>query len=317
MAESFGQPLGGLRQVFPEGDVFAVCDDRELAEFASGRGLRTLLLDEVETLPDGAGVALFLRNSLVSREIRKMFRRFRVLLIPIASFDSALDAAQYTFELTRHTDYEKACDWNRYWADNLTRQPGPLVFTGSGTELVCSFADDLSADAWLTPEIDVGKWISVASYCEFSITAPSSRDWRGAFDINGTALASGLLVAHDPRAGRDGMARIEQARELRAEMVAKGPITMRLRNGVLTSVMASGEEYSDAVREVTNPDYELHTLELGIGTNMSLLPRVDWTYNSQLNEGAGPVHLGFGEGITGAHMDFVVARCEHRFDASA
>lgn len=46
---------------------------------------------------------------------------------------------------------------------------------------------------------------------------------------------------------------------------------------------------------------------------MNLLPLVDWELNSQLNEGAGTLHLGFGEGMTGAHMDFVVAECEHRF----
>jgi hypothetical protein len=40
-------------------------------------------------------------------------------------------------------------------------------------------------------------------------------------------------------------------------------------------------------------------------------------FNSQLNEGAGPVHLGFGDGMTGAHMDFVVAECTHRFPAPA
>jgi hypothetical protein len=79
-------------------------------------------------------------------------------------------------------------------------------------------------------------------------------------------------------------------------------------------VHADGEDFTDAVREATNPQYELHALELGIGTNMGLLPRVDWTYNSQMNEGAGLVHLGVGEGITGAHMDFIVADGEHRFE---
>ncbi|MDL4775338.1 hypothetical protein [Actinomadura xylanilytica] len=307
-------PWGGLRQIFPEGEIFVVTDDAELGAHTAGLGLATALLGEVAELPDGASVVLLLRNSLVSRDIRRMFRRFGVLLVPIASFDPALDVARYTFDLVRHTDYERACEWNRYWARNIAGQPGPLVFTGHGTGLECAFGDDISADAWMNTRIDVGKWISVASYCEFSLTAPSTRDWRGTFDLNGTVVASGLLVAQDARAREPGAARVRRARRLRAEMVARGPMTLRLREGVLASVEAGGVDFTDALSEVTNPDYELHTLELGIGTNMSLLPRVDWTFNSQLNEGAGPVHLGFGEGITGAHMDFIVAECEHRFE---
>jgi hypothetical protein len=40
---------------------------------------------------------------------------------------------------------------------------------------------------------------------------------------------------------------------------------------------------------------------------------VDWRFNSQLNEGAGVMHIGFGEGITGAHMDFVIPESDHHF----
>ncbi|MGH3373898.1 MAG: hypothetical protein ACRDP6_04070 [Actinoallomurus sp.] len=313
-AAAIDEPLGGLRQIFPAGDVVIVTDDEELAEYAADIGLQATLLDTVESLPETASVALFLRNSMVSREIRMKFLKMRVLVVPVASFDRSLDVAKYTLELTRKTDYLKACEWNRYWTGNITEQPGPLIFSGHGTDLRCAFADKLSADAWFTPEIGVGKWISIGAYCEFSVTAPSSTNWRGAFEIEGTAVASGVLVAKDSRVSDVGEGRIEKAQKIRAEMVARGPVTLRLRDGVLQSVDAGGVDFTDAIREVTNPDYELHTLELGIGTNMSLLPHVDWMVNSQLNEGAGTFHLGFGEGITGAHMDFVIEQCEHRFE---
>ncbi|MFD0686453.1 hypothetical protein [Actinomadura fibrosa] len=309
-------PAANLQQIFPAGDVFVVTDDEDLAGYAEERGLRTVRLDRVDDLPDGAAVVLFLCRNLVSREIRRRFRRLRVLLVPVASFDPSPEAAAYTLELTRHTDYRKACDWNRYWVRAISDEPGPLVFEGSGTSLECVLADRLSADAWYGEEIGVGGWISVGSYCEFSLTAPSSSDWHGAFTIDGTAVAAGVLVAKDARVTEAGAARIARAHELRAELAARGPVTLRLDAGVLTTAEAGGEDFTDALREVTNPDYGLHVLELGIGTNMDLLPRVDWTRNSQLNEGAGPVHLGFGEGITGAHVDFIVAESGHRFGES-
>jgi hypothetical protein len=123
-------------------------------------------------------------------------------------------------------------------------------------------------------------------------------------------------VARDRHFSEVGDVRIRAADKLRGELVAAAPITLRLDHGVLTEVSAADRDFTDAVREVTNPEHRLQALELGIGTNQSVLPEVKWQINSQLNEGAGPVHLGFGEGVTGAHMDFIVAESNHRFTAS-
>jgi hypothetical protein len=149
------------------------------------------------------------------------------------------------------------------------------------------------------------------------MTAPSSSDWCGRFTVNGTMAASGVLVAKDVMCTDKGEARIRQAQELQEQLVARAPIVVHLTDGKVTSIKAGGEDFTEAVRQATNPTYELHALELGLGTNMNLLPQVDWAYNSQMNEGAGAVHVGIGEGITGAHMDFVVAESNHHFTALA
>lgn len=309
-----------LRQLFGDGEIFVVTDDEWLGLAASFYGMNGVPLQDARKLPAGANVVLLLRHSLVTVDIRKTFREAAVLLVPIASFDPSLESALYTQKLTMLTDYGQTYRWSRYWADSIASKPGPLVFSGppaSGiaepTHLTCSLGDDITADAWLQPSVSPGQWISVGTLCEFSMTAPSSADWSSAFVIDGTAVASGVLVARDARYDEAGDARIRAAEALRSELAARAPIFLRLEDGVLTSVRAGGEDYTDAVRDVTNPEHGLHTLELGIGTNMAVLPHVNWTFNSQLNEGAGAVHLGFGEGITGAHMDFVIAEGEHEF----
>lgn len=312
--------LDGLSAVFPGREVFVVADDEEIGRAAADYGLAFVPLEDAEKLPAEAAVVLFLRHSMVSREIRKKFRKAGVLVVPIASFDASLEAALYTMKMTLLTDYKAAAEFGRYWADSLSNQPGPLMFHGNGgsgngerTDLTCRLADDLSVDAWLTPQIETGQWISVGAYCELSLTAPSTSNWQGAFTIDGRAVVSGVLVARDARYTEVGDARIREAAKVRDELVGNAPIIVDFEGGAAVSIRAGGQDYTDAVREVTNPDYDLNTLELGLGTNMSLLPRVDWWFNSQLNEGAGPVHLGFGEGMTGAHMDFVVAEGAHEW----
>lgn len=319
-----------LHQIFPEGEIYAVSDCEWMRIAAAYYGLQGVAVEDSSKLPPEANVVLFLRNQLVSSRIRKQFPHARVLVVPIASFDSSLEAALYTQKLVMRTDYVAACTQGRYWVDNITSKPGPLVFRSDAavtpdssadaaecTHLTCSFSDELSAAAWLEPAIGPGQWVSVGSFCELSFSTPPSRDQQSPFSLNGTAVATGVLVARDGHFTEAGDARIKAAEELRRELVAAAPITLRLADGVLTEVRAGGRHYTDAVREATNPAHGLQALELGIGTNQSVLPDVLWEFNSQLNEGAGPVHLGFGEGVSGAHMDFIVADGSHEFVTSS
>jgi hypothetical protein len=308
-------------KLFPSGDIYAVSDDEWMGVAAAYYGLLPVSLDDAANIPPGANVVLFLRSELVSVAARKKLRHTRVLVVPIGSFDSSLEAALYTQKLVTLTDYDDVRDQIAYWADSLRNEQGALLFSSSlrgdgadsGTRLVCRLAENLKAEAWTDSEIGVGDWISVGLICEFSLTAPSAQDWYGAFVIDGRAVASGVLVARDARYTEAGDARIRAAHRLREEMTAKGPVDLRIENGILTSARAGGEDFTRALLEATNPEHGLHVLELGIGTNRSVLPHVKWSVNSQLNEGAGPVHIGFGEGLTGAHIDFVVENAEHEF----
>jgi hypothetical protein len=322
LAQSFGNRKNQLPQIFPAGEIYAVTDDEWMGVAASYYGLRPVALDDAAGLPAGANVVLFLRHELVNVDMRKALSHARVLVVPLASFDPSLEVALYSQKLTMLTDYDMVRKQAAYWADSLRSQDGALVWSGlrgadgagEGTRLVCKLAEDLRAEAWLGETIVPGDWISVGLIAEFSLTAPSSKDWLGAFTIDGTAVASGVLVARDARCTEAGDARIRAAEKLRAELSAKAPIDLRIENGRLVSARAGGEDFTDALLEATNPEYALHTLELGIGINQSILPDVNWAVNSQLNEGAGNLHLGFGEGITGAHIDFIVESADHEFE---
>lgn len=312
-----------LRQIFPEGEIYVVSDDEWLGLAGGYYGFPAVPLAEAAKLPNGANVVLFLRNDLVSVEIRRLFANSAVLCVPVASFDPLLDVALYTQRLTMLTDFAAALEQSLYWVNSLAVEQDPLVFDDCAgrpgsriqTMLTCSLSDELKVDAWLKPRIEVGEWVGVGTLCEVSMTAPSFDDWS-AFVIDGTAIASGVLVAEDARRPDEVGFRFSAARKLRDELSARSPVVLRLEEGVLVSVEADGDDFTDAVREATNPAYGLHTIELGIGTNFSVLPHVNWRVNSQLNEGAGVVHLGFGEGISGAHIDFIVAESAHNFRAA-
>ncbi|MGW1354696.1 hypothetical protein ACWCQE_36335 [Streptomyces sp. NPDC002409] len=319
--QEIAYPAGCLRQIFPEGDIVAVTDDAPLGAEAVGHGLRYVPLDDVATLPAGSNVVLFLGHHLISRRIRVLFKHHRVLVVPLASFDGAPEAAGYTLRMTLLTDYLKAAETATYWIDGLRDGAkkvvfGPLDDPGEDagvTRLVCSLGPSLTVDAWPHAKIGVGDWVSIGSCCELSLTKQPTSVGDDFFSMEGTVHASGVLAAKDPRCTEEGDARVRRAHRLRAEMTELGSITLSLKDNVLVGARAGGKDFTGELLDVTNPDHGLQALELGIGTNLALLPHVDWRHNSQLNEGAGVMHIGFGEGITGAHMDFIIPESDHHF----
>jgi hypothetical protein len=312
---------GLLRQLFPQGDIFAVADDARLGQAAEELGLTYVALDRAEDLPAGASVVLLLQHNMISKRIRLMFRHHSVLVVPVASFDGSPDSARYTLGMTLRTDWVEAAGLAAYWIEKLREgaervvfgPPEPPLAESDTMRLVCSLGAALTVDAWPRAAIGVGDWVSVGSCCELSLTKQPGQTGENTFSMDGTAHAAGVLAACDPRCTDAGRKRFEQAQELRAEMAGLGTIRLEMKDNVLTGIAAGGRDFTGDLLNATNPDHGLQALELGIGTNLGVLPDVDWRVNSQLNEGAGVMHIGFGEGITGAHMDFVIAECDHHF----
>lgn len=296
-----------LRTLAAGAEVVVVSDDAVLCEHLTRQGVTALPLRPGLNVADGAHVILALCHQLVSRSVRRQFSNAAVLVLPIHSFDDSAEAIIYTMSLAFTTDYEDACRRNRRWVELLRNKPdGVLRFVGPRTDLRCRLQERLRVNTSLELVVNPGEWVSIADYCEVSVTAPSQADWLGAFVIDGYAEAVGVLVAEDSRVTPAGQERIRRAKALRRELVREGPVQIVVEGGILRSAIVDGVDRSGEVADVTNPDYSLHTLELGLGSNPSVASQVDWMMNSQLNEGVGQVHLGYGEGITGAHMDFVI-----------
>jgi hypothetical protein len=78
--------------------------------------------------------------------------------------------------------------------------------------------------------------------------------------------------------------------------------------------MLGDEDLLPVLREVTNPAYDLTALEFSIGTNeISGEEGIDWAVNSQLNEGTRGIHIGLGEGVSAAHIDFIATEVRASF----
>lgn len=303
-----GRHLGKL---CPGADVVVVTDDDALNLWLGERGFRALRWTPDLAVAKGSLVVLVVCHLIPSRSVREQFQEVSVLLVPISAFDDSPDAIIYTMELVLRTDFEASLRRNEAWVELLRNKPdGCLHFKGPGTDLRCAIGEDIQVFTSAELAISSGQWVSVADYCEVQLTAPSTGDWNGAYTVNGYAEAAGVLVAKDARVTAEGADRVAWAQTLRAELVADGPVRLEMRDNALCSAVAGGRDRAQEISGVTNPEYGLHLVELGLGSNPAVLGGTNWHRNSQMNEGTGTFHLGFGEGLTGAHMDFIIPRAD-------
>ncbi|MBO1438790.1 hypothetical protein [Meiothermus sp. CFH 77666] len=90
------------------------------------------------------------------------------------------------------------------------------------------------------------------------------------------------------------------------------PLKIKIENSQLKEVRsADGTDFTDEIRELSNPQLELILVEMAVSNNPGLdVSNLDWSVNSVLNEGARGVHFAVGDGVTGAHIDFICPNME-------
>lgn len=242
------------------------------------------------------------------REMDMQFRNSRVLIIPMMSFDASIDAAIYTMKLSGQSDIEAACHLNEKWMNFLLTHEEPFIFSGKGCELTCEVNDDARVLVpKTTAQLAPGEWMSIGSYFEVGMV-PQAEDFQPSFKVNGTLTVPGIAIAHHRQMHNNLLPVPRQAWELFQEIRNQQlfPLQVTIENSRAVHILAKGRDLTEEIKFLTNKSYDLMLTEMAFSTNTSMVPdTIDWTKNSQLNEGSIGIHIGMGEGLTGAHIDFI------------
>lgn len=292
-------------------------DSRELAGWLASLGFETYEFERAREAPDehrhnAVVVPTDDEKILPYTEWHKLFHDARVLIVPLVSFDPAMDAARYTVDMLSRSRFETAVELNRDWLSLLMNRKTPMVFGGEGCELVCELEDDITV---LKPKVESalapGEWESIGSYFEVGLV-PMPEDFRPGFRpgyvVEGTLTVPGVAVAHHKQMHPKLRPLASRAWRLFEEVREQGlfPLKMEIRNSRTTHVWAGERDLSGEIEELTNKRLELVLNEMAFSTNAGIVPEhIDWAYNAQLNEGAIGIHVGLGDGVTGAHVDFI------------
>lgn len=304
--------MENLIKVFGKEPLF-LTDSQLLINWLNTEGFSSTSFDEANNLSSNQRKNVILmptdESSIPSyNEMNKQFKSSRVLVLPLISFSPNYLDAIYTLKLLAQSDFEKSIENNEYWLNLLLSRKDPLTLEGEGSLLTCGLGDDVHV---MRPKTEVrllpGEWDSVGSYFEVGMV-PDPEEFRPGFNVNGTLTVPGVAVAHHRQMHEDLHPLHSRAWELFSELHTNDlfPLKVTIKDSHVKQVLAGDKDISNELEELTNKRRELVLTEMAFSTNPGIVPsNIDWTINSQLNEGAIGIHVGIGDGLTGAHIDLI------------
>jgi len=301
-----GAPLdSGLRPIFEGHQPFYLSDDPQLAEVFSELGLPSAFLgDAPDPMPEALVVFAsdFLELPSYAPTLAKM-RHSRLFWMPIAAFGGSFEEGLYALRLLLTSDFVKMTGRNRDILSLFASTSGPYVFTSHGHQLTFDLSEDVPIATRTRVALSPGESTSLGFYTEvgMSMAVP---DLSMPYTANGEFVAERVLFARQRQSPPEldwlfarGEAALEQ---VKAELL---PLTMTIKDSRLDPSCL--RELQEIFYWTTNASYEWRLAELAFGTNVGIADSVDWSYNSQFNEGIGGMHIALGDGRTGFHIDFI------------
>ncbi|MGF1646455.1 MAG: hypothetical protein ACFCVF_06000 [Kineosporiaceae bacterium] len=242
---------------------------------------------------------------------RELFAESRLLIVPGVAFDPSMEAMRYTLRRLAEASINDAVERNTRVL-NAVAQAESVLVTSGGHEMRCRFDEVTILRPKIEPELERGEWESIGAYFEVGLVSEPDEfmaNVKPGFHVDGEFLVNGVSVACHRHVSNDVRAMSTAAWTLLRDVHRDGgfPLRITLDHSVVRSIMTGqGRDLVSDLLPHTNAGLGGVLTELSFSTNSTLRPDgIDWTINSQMNEGALGVHVAIGEGLTGAHVDFI------------
>jgi len=151
--------------------------------------------------------------------------------------------------------------------------------------------------------IDSSFSFSIASLFEVSLSHIHSRE-PSPMTVNGQFSIKGLLGARRGYMDKNHL-EAENTFNLLLREVAEHGAHLIVENNKVASFSIQGKEYINTLVWLAGEARGPNITEFAIGTNSVISDHIDFTINSQINEGVKGIHLGIGDGVSGYHIDLL------------
>ena len=300
--------IRNLNAIFSGQPATIVTDNWYLAEWLASHDVCAITFDEIAAgdipLPRRALAVPLDWNRVPSRAtLREQWAATSVLWLPLASFSSDLDTAKYSVEMFSDVDVSTSVAMNRRVITRLLMAREEIIVTGPDTALKIKLPDLIHAVGRTRVALLDDEHSTLGNYFEVGV---SPADMAGRIDesisVSGCVRIDSVLVAKHREMRRESASCFWAAAEVAQELRKACPFQVTIeRNRVVDGF----GKWAEAIDMLSGPQYGYALTEVAIGTGAVQSARVEWGLNSVLNEGATGVHIGVGNGLNGAHFDFI------------
>lgn len=295
--------LGQLQELFQSQDVVVMADDQEFLKRVNDSGLATEDLGTATRMPTNV-VAISFSDSGAKRvfELADQNHDCRCVFCAAHVFDNSLEAALYSLDLMKKSDFRAAAAGQKPALD-LMQEADALRFNGENSSGRVEL--DHSVDPYgLNEETLSGAFVhSVAEFFEVHYAHVDSSA-ACPFTLNGHLSISGILSVMRPTGELPYEGVEADVRRLVADVASANRCQLDVDDNRIRSFMVDGQERVALLDKLAGKRGAVLT-EFAIGVNKSIGGAVDYAINSQLNEGVDGIHVAVGDGSTGFHIDFL------------
>lgn len=303
----YSHPLAGL---FPDQSPKIVSDSNEVIRQFSSYGFACLKLGDVISgiVPSPVSVILITCDPFLipaRGALIKAFGKSAVLIIPLLSFESSVNAIDYLARTLRRVDFKAACSANLHLVEALERTVSPIRVLSNQDLLSVELSLSLEvALPKVAPDIGIGEWVSLGQFLELGLVP---NEGHTAFNVNGKMWCDGMAVAHHRHNLSEARPKAFEAWMILSDVHKRGgfPLELTIDSSRMVSVRTRDDvDILHALLPLTDEVFRGLLTEVAFAS-INAFPEPDWTVNSQLNEGAGGSHVALGTGVHAAHIDFV------------
>lgn len=298
--------VSSLNHVFDSPVYSFIADSPEVCSYILDNGQECLMYEKGMLLPNNCvNIQTSIEHFLSLKDTVSLSPESRVLTIPLIAFDSSFVCFKYLFHQLQNCNFPNV--YSRYKGLMSTfKDVGPKFSVTSGTniQLTCNFNDKVSFSYPKSIKISKGKIRSVAEYFEvnFNHLYP---ELSSPFNLNGEFRFSSCLHAIHPSINNISNNQMKCAKKLFKDIYQSNNCSMIIENNNAKSFKIDNIERVDDVITIAGNSRKSNVTEFAFGLNSDIYENIIWSYNSQINEGCSGIHLGFGDGKTGIHMDFI------------
>jgi hypothetical protein len=299
--------LTNLFPLFESKEIYFITDQDDIFDYLVENKYKVLKYVKNMIFPTNCiNILTLSQNFLFLKDQMKDLanKKVKILQVPQVVFGTSYNNFVYTLEKLFKCDFEDMFKLKSELLKKFEILGNRIeVNTDITSKVICEFNEGVQCKYPSKIQIEDGTTRSVAEYLEVSFdyntNTPSS------FYLKGDFTFLSCVYAVLPHSKSISTQQIKQAKLLFNKIYFAKLCKLKIEESYAVSLKINNKEYIDILRQIVGEDLGLRVTEFSFGLNQKLYPSADWQYNSHINEGCSGVHIGFGDAMSGVHIDFI------------